>query len=143
MRKGNCHNAIGELKKNIDTKFLSRSHVMETSNTNLISVMGGKWTIYRTMGEETVEMALDIMASQNLIEKDKINKMKNIRSADIRLLGDYRSKVPRSIKQEAKFKYTSEEYKQNLFKKLKENYLYDDKYLNYLARTYGDRSFDL
>jgi len=84
MKKGNCHNTIGEIKKNIDTKFLSRSHVMETSDSNLVSMMGGKWTIYRTMGEESVSKALEIMESQNLMDKDIVQKMKSLQSGNLR-----------------------------------------------------------
>ena len=34
----------------IDTKRVSRRHVIEQSESGLISLMGGKWTIYREMG---------------------------------------------------------------------------------------------
>lgn len=34
----------------IDTKSVSRRHVIEQSESGLISLMGGKWTIYRQMG---------------------------------------------------------------------------------------------
>jgi glycerol-3-phosphate dehydrogenase len=34
----------------IDTKSVSRRHVIEQSKSGLISLMGGKWTIYRQMG---------------------------------------------------------------------------------------------
>ena len=33
---------------------LSRGHVIEVSDSGLVSLMGGKWTSYRRMGEETV-----------------------------------------------------------------------------------------
>ena len=39
----------------IDTKKLARKHVIETSKSGLVSLMGGKWTVYRLMGEETVD----------------------------------------------------------------------------------------
>ena len=34
---------------------ISRIHVIEESNSGLISLMGGKWTIYRLMGEEVID----------------------------------------------------------------------------------------
>ena len=38
-----------------DTASLSRNHVIEVSNSNLVSLMGGKWTSFRKMGEETID----------------------------------------------------------------------------------------
>ena len=39
-----------------DTKSISRSHVIEELNSGLLSLMGGKWTIYRKMGEDLVNL---------------------------------------------------------------------------------------
>lgn len=38
-----------------DTKKLARTHVIERSDSGLYSLMGGKWTIYRKMGEDLVD----------------------------------------------------------------------------------------
>lgn len=38
-----------------DTKKVSRSHVIEEADSGLLSLMGGKWTTYRKMGEELVD----------------------------------------------------------------------------------------
>lgn len=40
------------------TKAISRNHVIEFSKSGLVSVMGGKWTTFRQIGEETVGMIL-------------------------------------------------------------------------------------
>ena len=40
------------------TAKLSRKHVIETSEDRLVSVLGGKWTTCRKMGEDAVEAAL-------------------------------------------------------------------------------------
>jgi glycerol-3-phosphate dehydrogenase len=40
---------------NSETKKISRSHVIEISKSGLISLMGGKWTTYRRMGQEVVD----------------------------------------------------------------------------------------
>ncbi len=42
------------------TASLSRSHVIEILRGNVVSIMGGKWTTYRQMGEETVDRAIAI-----------------------------------------------------------------------------------
>lgn len=48
----------GKAKKSSDTARLSRSHVIEVSESGLVSLMGGKWTSFRHMGEETVDTIL-------------------------------------------------------------------------------------
>ncbi len=37
------------------TKEVSRSHKVAVSSSKLISIIGGKWTTYRKMGEDTIE----------------------------------------------------------------------------------------
>jgi glycerol-3-phosphate dehydrogenase len=42
------------------TSALSRNHTILTSKTGLISIVGGKWTIYRKMGEDVVNRATTV-----------------------------------------------------------------------------------
>jgi glycerol-3-phosphate dehydrogenase len=42
----------GERKK---TKEISRSHVIRVSDSNLFTILGGKWTTYRKMGEDMMD----------------------------------------------------------------------------------------
>ena len=37
------------------TKDIARSHVIQKSNSGLYSLMGGKWTTFRKMGEQLVD----------------------------------------------------------------------------------------
>ncbi len=47
--------AAGKLS---ETKQISRDYEIETqSGSGLISIMGGKWTVYRAMAEETINAA--------------------------------------------------------------------------------------
>lgn len=46
-----------------DTQSLARNHIVHVSDTNLVTIAGGKWTTYRHMAEETVDAAI---ASCNL-----------------------------------------------------------------------------
>lgn len=46
------------------TKEISRDHKLIKSSSNLISITGGKWTTYRKMAEETVDMAIEAGALQ-------------------------------------------------------------------------------
>lgn len=42
------------------TKEISRSHKLITSTSGLITVIGGKWTTYRKMAEDTVDLAIQL-----------------------------------------------------------------------------------
>jgi len=41
-----------EKVKSLKSKDLCRSHIVEVAKSGLVSLMGGKWTSYRIMGEE-------------------------------------------------------------------------------------------
>jgi glycerol-3-phosphate dehydrogenase len=41
-----------------DTKSLSREHELVVSDSGLITLTGGKWTTYRRMGEDTIDLAV-------------------------------------------------------------------------------------
>ncbi|HTM82631.1 glycerol-3-phosphate dehydrogenase/oxidase [Asticcacaulis sp.] len=41
-----------------DTKSLSREHQLVVSDSGLITLIGGKWTTYRRMGEDTIDLAM-------------------------------------------------------------------------------------
>jgi glycerol-3-phosphate dehydrogenase len=45
-------------KEVVSTKELSRDHKIIKSESNLITIIGGKWTTYRKMAEETVDLAV-------------------------------------------------------------------------------------
>ncbi|ESQ81481.1 hypothetical protein AEAC466_21355 [Asticcacaulis sp. AC466] len=40
-----------------DTKTLSREHTLLTSDSGLITLTGGKWTTYRRMGQDVIDLA--------------------------------------------------------------------------------------
>ena len=44
-------------KNDQDTATLSRDHLVIVSDSKLMSVVGGKWTTYRKMGEDTIDQA--------------------------------------------------------------------------------------
>lgn len=47
-------------KEGKSTKEISRSHKIITSDNNLITITGGKWTSYRLMAEDTVDKAVEM-----------------------------------------------------------------------------------
>ena len=42
-----------------NTQSLVRNHVVHVSDSNLITIAGGKWTTYRAMAQETVDQAVE------------------------------------------------------------------------------------
>ena len=46
--------------KNAKTKEVSRSHKVLVSDSKLISIIGGKWTTYRKMGEDVIDKAIKV-----------------------------------------------------------------------------------
>ena len=45
---------------NIETKNISRHHLIELSNSGLITICGGKWTTYRQMAQDTLDIICNI-----------------------------------------------------------------------------------
>lgn len=66
VRRGDVLSAwtgIRPLVKNpnaTNTQSLVRSHLILSSPSGLLTVAGGKWTTYRKMAEEAVDMAIDM-----------------------------------------------------------------------------------
>jgi len=48
------------------TKEISRDHKLIKSDSNLITITGGKWTTYRKMGEDTVNLAAKVAQLPNI-----------------------------------------------------------------------------
>ncbi|WP_375241305.1 glycerol-3-phosphate dehydrogenase/oxidase [Polaribacter sp.] len=60
------------------TKEISRSHKILTSDSGLISVIGGKWTTFRRMAQDTIDNAIK---AGLLIEKECVTKDLKIHGA--------------------------------------------------------------
>ena len=57
------------------TKEVSRSHKIIVSESNLISIVGGKWTTYRKMAEDVVDKAIKV---HNLPRRKSVTKTLDI-----------------------------------------------------------------
>ncbi|WP_308991147.1 glycerol-3-phosphate dehydrogenase/oxidase [Mariniflexile litorale] len=57
--------------KSEKTKEISRSHKIIVSNSELITITGGKWTTYRRMAQDTINKAISIRKLQNVPCKTK------------------------------------------------------------------------
>jgi glycerol-3-phosphate dehydrogenase len=67
--------------KTVNPKSIARKHVIERSNSGLYSLMGGKWTTYRKMGEDLVN---EISKESEKKDGKKFNESK---SWGLRLVG--------------------------------------------------------
>lgn len=43
-----------------DTASLARNHVIEVTDSKMLTIGGGKWTTYRHMAEETIDKAVEV-----------------------------------------------------------------------------------
>lgn len=65
--------------KTLKSKEVCRSHIVEVAPSGLVSLLGGKWTSYRVMGEETVDTAIKTHNLKNVTnEKSKASQLKHI-----------------------------------------------------------------
>ena len=69
-------------KKSSSTAKLSRSHVIEVSDSGLVSLLGGKWTSFRHMGQECVEKILEE-------HPEMITKYNSVQTVNFNLIGSY------------------------------------------------------
>lgn len=42
-----------------DTQSLARNHIVHVSPSNLVTIAGGKWTTYRAMACDTLDVAVE------------------------------------------------------------------------------------
>jgi len=95
--------------------------------------MGGKWTIYRRMGEDTVDEILKYLETHNLKPKQQILPS---RTKNLRLVGDFH-------RESGEYYRNRKEYVKFYASILKEEYNLPIDVAKYLIRTYGDRAFDI
>lgn len=99
--------------KDADTSSIVRDHVISSSNSGLVSIIGGKWTTYRKMAEETVDYVISSFELEDKKCKTKTLKLfgsvnydkaanietidKNISNHLIAMYGDKALKVYNSV----------------------------------------------
>ena len=120
----------------ISSKEVSRIHLIVESRSGLISVMGGKWTIFRRMGEDTL---LHILRRSN---HDLKEVPKEMSTKNLRTIGDYRETIGSRLHLDAR-----KDHNTYLAKFVEELYVRHSSFglslLNHLARSYGVRCLDI
>lgn len=77
-----------------DSKSLARSHEIEKDEySGLISILGGKWTIFRKMGEETVDLILEDLKDEGHLTEAEFNEKMSLSTRSVRFLGDFREQI--------------------------------------------------
>ncbi|ESO02098.1 hypothetical protein HELRODRAFT_161330 [Helobdella robusta] len=98
-----------------NTQSVARNHIIDVSDTNLVTIAGGKWTTYRHMAEETVNKCVEVcqLTTQN-------------------------GCLTKGLLLDGAHKWTP-----TLFIRLIQDYGLDNDVAQHLARTYGDHSFSV
>jgi glycerol-3-phosphate dehydrogenase len=128
---------LGDTTETHSGKDVARTHVILESTSGLISVVGGKWTIYRRMGEETL---LHILRKTQPDLKEIPHEQS---TRNLRLIGDYRAGVAGKHLTGKRTKQ-HDQYLDPIIEKLTQKYgSLGVPMLNHLARCYGIRSLDI
>ncbi|RHZ58181.1 hypothetical protein Glove_375g15 [Diversispora epigaea] len=96
-----------------NTSQLVRSHVIDVSESNLITIAGGKWTTYRNMAQETVDKAVELFGLKPL--NDSLTEK-------VKLIG-------------------SHGYSNTMFINLIQRFGLETEVAQHLANSYGDRAW--
>lgn len=96
-----------------NTQSIARNHIIDVSNSNLITIAGGKWTTYRHMAQETVNKCIEVC---------HLKPTNGCLTKGLLLDGAY-------------------EWSPTLFIRLIQDFGLDHEVAKHLASTYGDRAF--
>ncbi|MCF7806492.1 MAG: glycerol-3-phosphate dehydrogenase/oxidase [Simkaniaceae bacterium] len=66
---------LAKVSEESDTSKVSRDHLILTSESHLISIIGGKWTTYRKMGEDVINEAIKVAKLKKVACKTKTLKL--------------------------------------------------------------------
>ncbi|KFO22410.1 Glycerol-3-phosphate dehydrogenase, mitochondrial [Fukomys damarensis] len=100
--------------KSADTQSISRNHVVDISESGLITIAGGKWTTYRSMAEDTVNAAI---------------KVHDLKAGPSRTVG--------------LFLQGGKDWSPTLYIRLVQDYGLESEVAQHLAATYGDKAFEV
>ena len=149
--KENIHNKNindGPSLPNIQTKDLKRVHVIDVDEkTDLISIYGGKLTIFRIMGEDAVDQALTLMHQNKQISLQFYTEARAKSTENLHFIGDFRPKLSAPSNEKVLInsvltRFASRHsYIQFLTQYLEETYPFvDEDIIQHLAKRYGHRA---
>ncbi|XP_069589063.1 glycerol-3-phosphate dehydrogenase, mitochondrial [Ranitomeya imitator] len=97
-----------------DTQSISRNHVVDVSESGLVTIAGGKWTTYRSMAEDTLNAAI---------------KAHNLKAGPCKTVG--------LVLEGGK------DWAPTLYIRLVQDYGLESEVAQHLAATYGDKAFEV
>ncbi|XP_069838823.1 glycerol-3-phosphate dehydrogenase, mitochondrial [Dendropsophus ebraccatus] len=97
-----------------DTQSISRNHVVDVSETGLVTIAGGKWTTYRSMAEDTLDAAV---------------KAHGLKAGPCKTVG--------------LFLEGGKDWSPTLYIRLVQDYGLESEVAQHLAATYGDKAFEV
>ncbi|XP_073401751.1 glycerol-3-phosphate dehydrogenase, mitochondrial isoform X2 [Dendrobates tinctorius] len=97
-----------------DTQSISRNHVVDVSESGLVTIAGGKWTTYRSMAEDTLNAAI---------------KAHNLKAGPCKTVG--------------LFLEGGKDWAPTLYIRLVQDYGLESEVAQHLAATYGDKAFEV
>eukprot|EP00736_Rhodelphis_marinus_P010525 Rmarinus@m.23976 len=109
----------------VSTKAVSREHVLEVSDSGLVTITGGKWTTYRNMAKDTIAAAIAQFEEPVLLTKIQKDP------EDVLLIGADRAGMICSRKFQA------------VTVALREDYNVDRDMAEHLTRNYGTRALQI
>lgn len=98
-----------------DTQSLVRNHMINVSDSGLLTISGGKWTTYREMAEQTVDKA---------IEAYQLKPLHDCCTTQVRLIG-------------------SHSWSRTMYVRLLQEYGLDTDVAKHLSDSYGDRAWSV
>ncbi|KIM41129.1 hypothetical protein M413DRAFT_445847 [Hebeloma cylindrosporum] len=97
------------------TEGLVRNHMINVSESGLLTIAGGKWTTYRAMAEETIDKAVEVFGFQERVRNGCVTE-------SLRLVG-------------------SDGWSRNMFIGLIQTYGLETDVAKHLSENYGDRAW--
>ena len=98
-----------------DTQSLVRNHLIDISDSGLLTISGGKWTTYREMAEQTIDRA---------IEEFKLQPLRGCVSKQVRLIG-------------------SHDWSRTMYVRLLQEFGLELDVAQHLSNSYGDRAWSV
>jgi len=107
-----------------DTKSISREHVVEINDGEMITIAGGKWTTYRQMAEDAVDKVLEINPGLRKISS-------SCQTKNLKLVGSDRANI------------VCDQRFDSIMITLREDYGFDRDIAEHLTRNYGTRALQI
>lgn len=98
-----------------DTQNLVRNHLINVSESGLLTISGGKWTTYREMAEQTIDRA---------VEEFKLKPLRGCITKSVRLIG-------------------SHDWSRTMYVRLLQEYGLELDVAQHLSQSYGDRAWSV